>query len=115
MGTLIPWERGEDTDRAKPPPVDDAIACAAWLHQVLCEELHEVRCDHSLTTKERREEIARLASKITVATPNFEIFKAREQIRAEENRSKESKLSGKVVKRVKASGARSLRANAPRR
>lgn len=99
--------------KTKPPP-EGAIDCAGWLYKVLCDELHAVRSETSLTAPERRAEVAKLARQITQATPNYEIFKAQQALREEEDRAKPQKLQGEVT-RVQKGGARSLHTSAPRR
>lgn len=97
---------------AEPP--DDAIEGANWLIRILRKELHGVVTDTGLTSAERRSEVVRLSKAITAATPNHELYEARKVLREDEDELKIETLRGTVTS-AKTSGARHIRANAPRR
>lgn len=110
MGQLVPFTK---TPEAIEAPPDDSIAGASWLARVLRKELHGVLQDPGLTAAERRAEVVKFSKVITQATPNHELYEARKQLREEEAETKPTQLRGAVT-RAKTSGARHIRAHAPR-
>jgi len=114
---LVPFDRSllktADRQDVKPPP-SDPLERASWLHDILCRELHCVLEDPNLSDKQRRDEVVRLAGKITSATPNHEIAIARNELRADETELKGERMEGDISRAEKKSKG-SLHAAAPRR
>ena len=116
MGKLVSFDplkrRAKRKALAKPP--SDPLERASWLHDLLCAELADVAADDKLADGERRELVLKFASKITQALPHHEIAAARDEVRGDEDDSKGASLGGTVT-HVSSSGARPIRAQAPRR
>jgi len=112
MGKLV---RYADIVRDVPDVPDDAIGAAEWVHNVLCQELHDNLADPALVGEKRRDTILKLSMRVVQATPHSELFQARESLREEENAvSGNSKLRGKLEDSVSGSAGH-IRAAAPRR
>ena len=96
MGKLVAFsqrvKRIADPYEELGPPPDDAIEGAAWLSRLLRIELFAVVVDKKSTPKDRRADILRLGRAITQATPNDEIFQARQEVRADE-----SEIEGNLI------------------
>ncbi len=96
--------KGSKTKKKGPPR--DAIAGAAWLYHRLQDVFLEVLEDKDMDAVERAKLIVQLGGKITAATPNLEIYDARQSMVADESDQKIKRLDGKVNKRVPAKRAR---------
>lgn len=114
MGKLVPFNRPTRKKKSPyeklGPPPDDAIEGANWLSRLLRLELFEVVIDEKTTAKERRADILRLGRAITQATPNDEIFQARQEVRADESEIEGETLKGQVSIRGQTKQPRRLRA-----
>ncbi len=111
MGELVAFTA--EPEPIEEPP-DDSIAGAAWLARILRQELHGALVDPGLNKAERRDQVLRFSKAITAATPNHELYEARQVVREDEDEIKTSSLRGSVTS-AKKPGTRRLRANAPRK
>ncbi len=112
---LVRFTFDDDHDDAIDLPPDDALARSSWLHLALCRMLHSVMTDESLSESERRDAAGVLATKITQATPNHEIYQAKQMILDDQRKTeKQAALEGTTVPSAKKRQSKSIRADAPR-
>ena len=102
-----------------PPPLHDPLEASAWMHQLLTVAADEVRLDPNLSPTARRNELMKLADKMTGLVPQSRIWKAEDVIRNDGAELAQSGIGGPKLSHATpvttAAGAPTPRRGRPRK